>query len=83
MGDLTKTAKALPSTIRISFRYVRHNSDSDYGGSSYAVKGEGEEVLAYIISQQEQQVFLQVDNVKRFEESAERKFSEYNGSRST
>ena len=41
------------------------------------VKGEGEEVLADIISQQEQQAFLQEDNAKRIEESAERQFLEY------
>ena len=41
LGDLTKTAKAMPSTIRISSRYVQHNADSDNGGSSYDVKGEG------------------------------------------
>ena len=34
------------------------------------------EVLADIISQQEQQAFLQEDNAKRVEESAERQFSE-------
>ena len=42
----------------------------------YDVKGEGEEVLADIISQQEQQAFLQEDNAKRVEESVERQFSE-------
>ena len=41
LGDLPKTAKAMPSTIQISSRYVRHNADSDDGGSSYDVKGEG------------------------------------------
>ena len=41
LGDLTKTAKAMPSTMRISYRYVQHNADSDNGGSSYDVKGEG------------------------------------------
>ena len=40
MGDLTKTAKAKPSTKQISSRYVRHNTDSDNGGSSYDVKGD-------------------------------------------
>ena len=29
MGDLTKTAKAMPSTKQISSRYVQHNADSD------------------------------------------------------
>ena len=42
----------------------------------YDVKGEGEEVLANIIYQQEQQAFLQEDNAKRVEESAERRFLE-------
>ena len=46
------------------------------GGSSYDIEGEGEEVLADIISQQEQQAFLQEDKTKRVEESAERQFSE-------
>ena len=76
MGDLTKTAKALPSTIWISSSEVWHNAESDDEGSSYDVKGEGEEVLADIISQQEQRAFLQEDNTKRVEESAERQFSE-------
>ena len=35
-----------------------------------------EEVLADIISQHEQQAFLQEDNAKHVEESAERQFSE-------
>ena len=72
MGALTKTAKVLPITIRISSRQVRHNADGDDGGISYDVKGEGKEVLADIISQQEQQAFLQEDNSKRVEESTER-----------
>ena len=57
---------------------VRHNADSDDRGGSYNVEGEveGEEVLADIISQQEQQDFLQEDNTKRVEERAERQFSE-------
>ena len=76
MGDLTKTAKALPSTIWISSRQLRHNAESDDGGSSYDVEGEGEEVLAEIIFQQEQRAFLQEDNANRVEESAERKFLE-------
>ena len=76
LGNLTKIAKALPSTIRISSRQVRHNADSDDGGSSYDVESEGKEVLANIISQQEQRDFLQEDNAKRVEESAERQFSE-------
>ena len=59
LGDLTKTAKALPSTMRISSRQVRHNADNDNGGSSYDVEGEGKEVLADIVSQQEQRAFLQ------------------------
>ena len=60
LGDLTKTAKALPSTIRISSRQVRQDADNDDGGSLYDVegKGKGEEVLADIIYQQEQRVFL-------------------------
>ena len=41
LGDLTKIAKALPSTIRISSKQVRHNAENDKGGSSYSVKGEG------------------------------------------
>ena len=76
MGDLTKTTKALPSTLRISSRQVWHNADDDNRGSSYDIKGEIEEVLAGIISQQEQRDFLQEDNAKRVEESAERQFSE-------
>ena len=59
LGYLTKTVKALPRTIRISSRQVRHNADNDDGGSSYGVEGEGEEVLAEIIPQQEQRAFLQ------------------------
>ena len=55
LGDLTKTVKALPITIRISSRQVRHSADDDNGGSSYGVKGEGAEVIADIISHQEQQ----------------------------
>ena len=55
---------------------MRHDAESDYGGGSYNVEGEGKEVLANIISQQEQQVFLQEDNAKRVEESAERQFLE-------
>ena len=43
---------------------MRHNADSDNGGGSYDVEGEGKEVLAKIISQQEQQAFLQEDNAK-------------------
>ena len=76
MGDLTKTVKALPIKILISSRQVRNNADNDNMGSSYNVKGEGEEVLAAIISHQEQRAFLQEDNAKRVEESAERQFSE-------
>ena len=41
------------------------------------VKGEGEEVLADIIYQQEQREFLQGDNANHIEESAERQFSEH------
>ena len=55
---------------------MRHNADSDNGGSSYEVEGKGEEFLADIIYQQEQQAFLQEDNAKRVEESSERQFSE-------
>ena len=76
MGDLTKTAKALPSTIRISSRQVWHNADSDDGRSSYDVEDEGQEVLADIISHQEQRAFLREDYAKRVEESAERQFLE-------
>ena len=76
LGDLTKTVKALSSTIQIYYRQVRHNADSDDGGSSYNVKGEVEEVLAKIIYQKEQRAFLQEDNAKRVEERAERQFSE-------
>ena len=47
-----------------------HNADDDNRGSSYDIKGEIEEVLAGIISQQEQRDFLQEDNAKRVEESA-------------
>ena len=65
LGNLTENAKALPSTMRISSRQVRYNADNDDGGSSYNVKGEEEEVLADIISQQEQRAFLQEDNSKR------------------
>ena len=57
LGDLTKTDKALPSTIRISSRQVRHNVDNDNGGISYNVEGEGKEVLVNIVSQQEQRDF--------------------------
>ena len=32
LGDLTKTAKALPRTIRISSRQVQHNVDNDDRG---------------------------------------------------
>ena len=76
MVDLTKTAKELPSTIRISSRQVRHNTDIDNGGSSYDVKGEGKGVIADIILQQEQRAFLQEDNAKRVKESSERQFLE-------
>ena len=55
---------------------MRHNTDDDNGGSSYDVEGEGKEVLAKIISQQEQWAFLQEDNADSVEESAERQFSE-------
>ena len=58
LGDLTKTVKALSSTIRISSRQVRHNVDNDDGKSSYDVKGKVEEVLSDIISQEEQQTFF-------------------------
>ena len=72
LGDLTKTAKSLPSKIQISSKQVWHSADNDDGGGSYNVKCEGKEFLADIISQQEQQAFLQEDNAKRVEESAER-----------
>ena len=52
LGYLTKTTKAMPSTIRISSRQVRHNAENDDGGISYNVEGEGEEFIADIISQQ-------------------------------
>ena len=55
---------------------MRHNAESDDGGSSYGVEGEVEEVLTDIIHQQEQQDFLQEDNANRVEESAERQFLE-------
>ena len=58
LGDLTKTAKALPSTIWISSRQVRHNADNENGGSSYDVKGKGDEFIADMISQHEQRAFL-------------------------
>ena len=54
LGDLTKTAKALPITIRISSRQARHNADNDDSGGLYDVEGDGEEFFADIISQQEQ-----------------------------
>ena len=76
LGDLTKTFKALRSTIRISSRQVRHSADDDDGGSSYDIEGEGEEVLADIISQQEQRAFLQKDKAKCIEESVKRQFWE-------
>ena len=76
LGELTKTAKALPSKIRISSSQVRHNADDGDRGRSYDIEGEGKGVLADIISQQEQQAFLQEDNVKRVEESVERQFLE-------
>ena len=76
LGDLTKTVKALPSTMRISSRQMRHSAEYDNGGSSYDVEFEGKEVLANIISQQEQRAFLQEDNANRVEKSAERQFSE-------
>ena len=44
-------------------------------GGSYNVEGEVEEVLSNIISQKEQQAFLQEDNAKCVEESTERQFS--------
>ena len=53
-----------------------HNAESDDGEISYDVDGEGEEVLADIISQQDQQSFLQDDDAKCVEESAERQFLE-------
>ena len=74
LGDLTKTDKALTSTMRISSRQVRHNADSEEGGRSYDVEGEGEEVLAEMIYQQDQRAFLQEDIANRVEESAERQF---------
>ena len=39
---LSNTMKALPSTIRISYRKVRHSADNDDKRSSYDVKVEGE-----------------------------------------
>ena len=76
LGELTKTAKVLPSTIQIFSSQMLHNADDDDGGISYDVEGKGEEVLADIISQQEQRDFLQKDNAKHVEESAERHFSD-------
>ena len=70
MGDLTKTIKELPSTIRISSKQVRRSTENDNRGSLYDVEAEGEEVLADIISRQEQRAFLQEDNAKGVEESA-------------
>ena len=62
LGDHTKTAKALTSAIRTSSLQVQHNADNDNGESSYNIEGEGKEVLANIIFQQEQRSFLQEDN---------------------
>ena len=56
---------------------MRHNADNDDGGSLYDVEGKGKEVLANIIPQKEQRAFLQEDNTKRIEESAERQFLEH------
>ena len=53
-----------------------HNADDEDRGGSYYVEGEGEDVLADILSQKEQRAFLQKDNAKRVEESAERQFLE-------
>ena len=39
LGDLTKTVKALPSTIQIYSRQVRHNADSDDGGDLIRRRG--------------------------------------------
>ena len=58
LGDLTKTVKALPSTIQISSRQVRHIVNNDDGGGLYDVECEGEEVLANILFQEEQRAFL-------------------------
>ena len=55
---------------------MRHNVDNDDGGGSYNIEGEGKEVLADIVSQQEQRAFLQEDNAKHVEESAESQFLE-------
>ena len=55
LGDLTKTVKALPSTILISSRQERHSADNDNRGSLYDVEGEGAEVIPDIISHQEKQ----------------------------
>ena len=68
------TVDALLITIRISYRKVQHSLDDDSGGSSYDAKGKGKEVLAGLISQQEQMAFLQEDNAKRVEERSERLF---------
>ena len=76
MEDLTKTAKALPITMLISSRQVQHNADNEDSGSSYNIEGEGKEVLSDIVSQQDQRAFLQEDNSKHVEESAERQFLE-------
>ena len=83
LGDLTKTGKALPITIQISSRQVQHSTDDDNGAILYDVegkgkgKGKGKEVLADIISQQEQRAFLQEDNANRIEEIPERQFLEH------
>ena len=46
------------------------------GGAHTTSRARVKEVLADVISQHEQQAFLQEDNAKRVEESVERKFSE-------
>ena len=72
--DVTKTVKALPSTIRISSRHVWHSTDNFDGWSSYDVDGEGEEVLADMISQQDRLAILQADNANCVEESVKSQF---------
>ena len=83
LGDLTKTAKALPSTIRISSGHVRHNADNDNGGSSYDIKGKGEEVLADIISSRSSGTFYRGITSRALNRSQKDSFRRRNRSRST
>ena len=71
------SSSTIPRSIYFHTTHVQtKRSGETNGGSSYDVEGEGKEVLADIISQQEQRAFLQEDNAKRVEESAERQFPE-------